>query len=167
MEVTDEIPAHANGELFFDGPDDYDVTHKNGEVTHINLWCDDIKVMHRFAVDGASGTVMCENRCTGCCAGTNGSRAVEGVVATRIRAVVKWATSSKCGADFCAPRPIVSVCHWCGCTRSAPRRHTDYNRGRHGNVRAWRGRPRHLPVHGLYLRSWSTQNTMYSSARRR
>ncbi len=64
LPVKGEIPLYVDGRLFRNGPGVYEVTHKNGETTHINHWFDGIATVHRFRIDGAAGTVFYKNRRT-------------------------------------------------------------------------------------------------------
>lgn len=64
LPVTGKIPSYVNGRLFRNGPGVYEVTHKNGETTHINHWFDGIATVHRFRIDGDAGTVSYKNRRT-------------------------------------------------------------------------------------------------------
>lgn len=64
LPVTGKIPAYVNGRLFRNGPGVYEVTHKNGETSHLNHWFDGIASVHRFRIDGEAGTVSYKNRRT-------------------------------------------------------------------------------------------------------
>ncbi len=64
LRVSGTIPAYVDGRLYRNGPGLYELTHKNGETTHINHWFDGIATVHRFRINGATGTVEYKNRRT-------------------------------------------------------------------------------------------------------
>lgn len=64
LPITGTIPPYVNGRLFRNGPGIFEVTHQNGETTHLHHWFDGIATVHRFQISGASGTVSYKNRRT-------------------------------------------------------------------------------------------------------
>lgn len=64
LSVIGELPKYIAGNLFRNGPGTFEVAHTDGEVTSFKHWFDGISMLHRFKIDGATGTVAYMSRTT-------------------------------------------------------------------------------------------------------
>lgn len=62
--VDGKIPSYVQGSLYRNGPGIFEVTHSDGQTTPISHWFDGVSMIHRFFVDGQSGSITYNSRVT-------------------------------------------------------------------------------------------------------